>query len=60
VSLALAQQNTSPQSRGSTTRPRAELDLTKQHALIGGTRVHWKDGMRRMVAHVHPEIALKA
>ena len=35
------------------------IDLTKQHALIGKTRVHWKDGMRRMVAHFHPEIALK-
>ena len=35
------------------------IDLTKQHALIGKTQVHWKDGMRRMVAHFHPEIALK-
>jgi nucleoside-diphosphate-sugar epimerase len=35
------------------------IDLTKQHALIGKAQVHWKDGMRRMVAHFHPEIALK-
>jgi len=25
------------------------------HELVGSTTVHWKDGMRRMVAARHPE-----
>ena len=35
-----------------------QVDLTKLHALVGPTEVHWKDGLRRMVAHYHPELAL--
>jgi nucleoside-diphosphate-sugar epimerase len=31
------------------------LDLTKMHELVGHPSVNWKDGMRRMVAHRHPE-----
>jgi UDP-glucuronate 4-epimerase len=34
------------------------IDLTRQHELIGGTTVHWKEGLRRMVAAFHPEITL--
>jgi UDP-glucuronate 4-epimerase len=33
-----------------------QLDLTRMHALAGSTRVHWKDGMRRMVAARHGEL----
>ena len=32
------------------------LDLTRMHELIGSTSVHWKDGMRRMVAARHGEL----
>jgi nucleoside-diphosphate-sugar epimerase len=35
-----------------------QVDLTKLHKLVGPTEVHWKDGMRRMVAHFHPELTL--
>jgi UDP-glucuronate 4-epimerase len=34
------------------------VDLTKMHELVGASTVGWKDGMRRMVAAAHPEIAL--
>jgi len=34
------------------------VDLTKLHSLVGPTEVHWKDGLRRMVAHFHPELTL--
>jgi len=30
------------------------------HALVGETRVPWRDGMRRMVRARHPEIELRA
>ena len=33
-----------------------QLDLTRMHELAGSTRVHWKDGMRRMVAARHGEL----
>ncbi len=26
------------------------------HSLIGETQIHWKDGMRQMVEHYHPEL----
>ncbi len=32
------------------------LDLTKMHEIVGHTTVHWKDGMRRMVAARHREL----
>lgn len=35
-----------------------QIDLTKLHELVGPTEVHWKDGMRRLVAHFHPELTL--
>jgi UDP-glucuronate 4-epimerase len=35
------------------------LDLTCMHGHLGRTRVHWRDGMRRMVHARHPEIALR-
>jgi hypothetical protein len=34
------------------------VDLTKLHALVGPTEVYWKDGLRRMAAHFHPELTL--
>jgi nucleoside-diphosphate-sugar epimerase len=34
------------------------IDTTTMHERIGPTRVGWRDGMRRMVAARHPEIAL--
>lgn len=34
-------------------------DLTKMHELIGETQVDWRDGMRRMLEAMHPEIPLK-
>jgi nucleoside-diphosphate-sugar epimerase len=32
------------------------LDLTKMHELVGGTEVPWKDGIRRLVASLAPEL----
>jgi UDP-glucuronate 4-epimerase len=32
------------------------MDLTRMHELVGKTTVHWRDGMRRMVAARHPEL----
>jgi UDP-glucuronate 4-epimerase len=32
------------------------IDVTKQHALAGPTKVHWKDGMRRLTQTFHPEL----
>ena len=32
------------------------VDTTRMAALIGPTRVHWKDGLRRLVAARHPEL----
>src|SRR5271170_2044489 len=31
-------------------------DVTRMHELIGGTKVAWQDGMRRMAAKFHPEL----
>ena len=35
-----------------------QVDLNKLHQLVGPTEVHWKDGMRRLVSHFHPELTL--
>ena len=32
------------------------IDVTRMHALIGGTTVDWRDGMRRMAAKFHPQL----
>ncbi|MFE2869387.1 MULTISPECIES: NAD-dependent epimerase/dehydratase family protein [unclassified Embleya] len=32
------------------------LDLTRMHAITGRTTVNWRDGMRRMVEALHPEL----
>ncbi|HUA95240.1 MAG TPA: NAD(P)-dependent oxidoreductase [Acidimicrobiales bacterium] len=32
------------------------LDLTRLHALAGPSEVPWREGMRRMVASLHPEL----
>jgi len=31
-------------------------DTSRMHELIGPTRVHWRDGIRRMIAERHPEL----
>jgi UDP-glucuronate 4-epimerase len=36
------------------------VDLTRMHALIGGTTVGWRDGMRRLAATFHPELVAGA
>ncbi|HEV3131808.1 MAG TPA: NAD(P)-dependent oxidoreductase [Acidimicrobiales bacterium] len=33
-----------------------QIDLSRMHELVGTTSVHWRDGMRRMVASRHPEL----
>jgi len=35
-------------------------DPTRRDALIGPCRVHWKEGMRRLIRDRHPEIELKS
>ncbi len=35
------------------------VDLTRMHELLGRTRVHWRDGIRRLVQARHPELALR-
>lgn len=35
------------------------LDPTKMHELIGRTRVDWRDGIRRMVEALNPELLIK-
>lgn len=32
------------------------VDLTKMHEITGPTSVSWRDGIRRMVQHFHPEL----
>jgi nucleoside-diphosphate-sugar epimerase len=32
------------------------MDLTRMHQLLGRTRVHWRDGMRRLVEARNPEL----
>lgn len=34
-------------------------DVTYMHEVLGRTRVHWRDGMRRMIEALHPELVLK-
>lgn len=34
-------------------------DVTHMHETLGRTRVHWRDGMRRMIEARHPELTLK-
>jgi nucleoside-diphosphate-sugar epimerase len=34
-------------------------DVTYMHQTLGRTRVHWRDGMRRMIEARHPELTLK-
>jgi nucleoside-diphosphate-sugar epimerase len=41
------------------TLPSITLDLTRMHRLLGETKVHWKDGLRRMIRARHPELPLK-
>ena len=36
------------------------IDVTRMYELVGATRVHWREGMRRMVAARHPEIPLRS
>jgi hypothetical protein len=40
--------------------PSVAVDVTRMDASIGPSRVHWREGMRRMVASSHPEIELPA
>ena len=40
--------------------PSVAVDVTLMDELIGPSKVHWRDGMRRMVADSHPEIPLPA
>jgi nucleoside-diphosphate-sugar epimerase len=35
------------------------LDLTRMHALVGPTKVHWRDGVRRMLQARYPNVPLK-
>jgi hypothetical protein len=32
------------------------MDLTRMHQLVGRTRVHWREGIRRMVEVRNPEL----
>ena len=34
-------------------------DVGHMHEVLGCTRVHWRDGMRRMIKSLHPELVLK-
>lgn len=34
-------------------------DVSRMHDVLGRTRVHWRDGMRRMIEARHPELVLK-
>ncbi len=38
--------------------PSVAVDVTLMEQLIGPARVHWRDGMARMVASAHPELKL--
>jgi UDP-glucuronate 4-epimerase len=35
-------------------------DVTRMHEVLGRTKVHWRDGFRRMIEARHPEISLQA
>jgi hypothetical protein len=34
-------------------------DVTLMHQVLGKTKVHWRDGFRRMIAARHPELRLR-
>ncbi len=34
-------------------------DTTRMHEILGRTKVHWRDGMRRMIEARHPELTLR-
>jgi UDP-glucuronate 4-epimerase len=34
-------------------------DVTHMHATLGRTKLHWRDGMRRMIKARHPELKLR-
>ena len=34
-------------------------DVTRMHEVLGRTKVHWRDGFRRMIEARHPEISLQ-
>ncbi len=34
-------------------------DVTRMHEVLGRTKVHWRDGFRRMIEARHPDLALK-
>jgi UDP-glucuronate 4-epimerase len=34
-------------------------DTTLMHKVLGRTKIHWRDGMRRMIEARHPELKLK-
>ncbi|OBF30046.1 epimerase [Mycobacterium sp. ACS1612] len=34
-------------------------DVTHMHDVLGRTKVHWRDGFRRMIESRHPELSLK-
>jgi nucleoside-diphosphate-sugar epimerase len=36
--------------------PSAVIDTTRQHEMIGSCEVGWRDGMREVVAALHPEL----
>ena len=36
------------------------IDAGRMHERVGRTQVHWRDGLRRMVAARHPEIEVRA
>jgi nucleoside-diphosphate-sugar epimerase len=36
------------------------VDLSRQHELVGHSSVEWREGMRRMVAALHPELLARA
>jgi UDP-glucuronate 4-epimerase len=41
------------------TIPGVRIDTTRMHEIVGPSRVHWRDGLRRMVRARHPEIELQ-
>ena len=34
-------------------------DVTHMHEVLGPTKVHWRDGFRRMIEARHPELPLR-
>jgi hypothetical protein len=38
------------------TLPSAVIDTARQHELIGGCEVSWRDGFRDIVTALHPEL----